>query len=105
MPYSITTGLDNYNDGTANARPPGVRRNSVQGPGYADLDVRWSHDFYLLKAKKDKGPVATLGVDAFDALNHVNYKSYTGVLTSPFFGKAVTALADRKLQVSFRFRF
>ncbi len=105
MPYSITTGLDNYNDGMANARPPGVPRNSLQGPGYADLDLRWSHDFYLVKAKKEKGPMATLGLDAFDVLNHVNYPSYVGVLTSPFFGRPVSAQPGRRLQASFRFRF
>ena len=105
MPYSITTGLDDYNNGTANSRPPGVRRNSLQGPGYADLDLRWSRDFYLSRTKKEKGPSATVGVDAFDALNHVNYQGYVGVLTSPFFGKPVAALPDRRLQLSFRFRF
>jgi outer membrane receptor protein involved in Fe transport len=105
MPYSITTGLDNYNDGMANARPPGVPRNSLEGPGYADLDLRWSHDFYLVRAKKEKGPMATLGIDAFDVLNHVNYPSYVGVLTSPFFGRPVSALPGRRLQASFRFRF
>ena len=105
MPYSITTGLDNYNDGMANARPPGVPRNSLQGPGYADLDLRWSRDFYFVKAKKEKGPVATLGIDAFDVLNHVNYPSYVGVQTSPFFGRPVSAQPGRRLQASFRFRF
>jgi hypothetical protein len=105
MPYTITTGLDNYNDGMANARPPGVPRNSLQGPGYADLDLRWSRDFYLVKAKKEKGPMATFGLDAFDVLNHVNYQNYVGVLTSPFFGRPVAAQPGRRLQVSFRFRF
>jgi len=89
----------------ANARPPGVPRNSLQGPGYADVDRRWSRDFYLSRAKKDKGAVATLGVDAFDLLNHVNYQGYVGVLTSPFFGKPISAQPSRRLQVSFRFRF
>jgi hypothetical protein len=89
----------------ANARPPGVPRNSLQGPGYADVDLRWSHAFYLVKARKDTGPVVTLGLDAFDVLNHVNYQGYVGVLTSPFFGKPVAAQPDRRLQVSFRFRF
>jgi hypothetical protein len=105
MPYSITTGLDNYNDGMANARPAGVPRNSLQGPGYADLDLRWSRDFYLVKAKKEKGPMATFGIDAFDVLNHVNYQSYVGVQTSPFFGRPVAAQPGRRLQASFRFRF
>jgi TonB dependent receptor len=105
MPYSMTTGNDDYNDGLANSRPPGVPRNSLHGPGYADLDVRWSHDFFLAPTRKDKGPVATFGLDAFDTLNHVNYASYVGVLSSPFFGKPVSALPTRRLQLSLRVRF
>jgi hypothetical protein len=105
MPYTITTGRDDYNDGVANARPPGIPRNSMQGPAYAQLDARWSRDFYLTHSKKDKGPVATIGVDAFNVLNNVNYVGYVGVLSSPFFGKPVSAQAVRRLQASFRFRF
>jgi hypothetical protein len=105
MPYNETIGLDNYNDGMATARPPGVPRNSRQGAGYADLDLRWSHDFFLASAKKDKGPTVTLGLDAFNIINHVNYMCYVGVLSSPLFGQPISAQPPRRLQVSFRFRF
>ena len=104
-PYSMTTGRDDNHDGQANDRPPGVPRNSLQGPGYAALDLRWSRDFYLNRSKRDKGPTATLGLDAFNVLNHVNYAGYVGVQSSPFFGEPVSALPVRRLQVSFRFRF
>src|SRR5262249_12929769 len=50
-PYSETTGLDTYGTGLANARPPGVPRNSLEGPGFAELDLRWAKDFYLTRAK------------------------------------------------------
>jgi len=105
QPYTETTGRDDNHDGLANDRPLGVPRNSLQGPGYADLDLRWSHDFFLAAAKKDKGPTATLGFDAFNVLNRVNYVSYVGDLGSPFFGKPIAAQPPRRLQVSFRFRF
>jgi hypothetical protein len=105
QPYNETTGHDDNNDGLANDRPPGVRRNSLRGPGYADLDLRWSRDFFLAPAKKDTGPTVTLGLDAFNVLNHVNYTSYVGVLSSPFFGKPISAQPPRRFQVSFRFRF
>jgi hypothetical protein len=105
QPYNETTGRDDNHDGLANDRPPGVPRNSLQGPGYADLDLRWSRDFFLAAAKKDKGPTVTLGFDAFNVLNHVNYVTYIGVLSSPFFGKPVIAQPPRRLQASFRFRF
>ena len=35
-PYSLTTGHDDYHVGAASARPPGVGRNTLQGPGYAE---------------------------------------------------------------------
>ena len=105
QPYNETTGRDDNHDGLANDRPPGVPRNSLQGPGYADLDLRWSRDFFLAAAKKDKGPTVTLGFDAFNVLNHVNYVTYIGVLSSPFFGRPVVAQPPRRLQASFRFRF
>jgi hypothetical protein len=104
-PYSITTGRDDNHDGMANDRPPGVPRNSLQGPGFAILDVRCSRDFYLDRGKRDKGPAITLGLDAFDVLNHVNYASFIGVESSPFFQQPVSALPVRRLQASFSFRF
>ena len=105
QPYTLTSGRDDNHDGLANDRPAGVRRNSLDGPGYADLDLRLSRDFFLVRARKDKGPTATIGIDAFDILNSVNYVSFVGNQSSPFFGKPVAALPTRRLQASFRFRF
>ena len=105
QPYSLTTGRDDNHDGLAGDRPVGVSRNTLNGPAFAELDVRWSHDFFLIRAKKDKGPVATTGIDAFNALNTVNDSSYVGNLSSPFFGHAVAARTPRKIQFSMRFRF
>jgi hypothetical protein len=104
-PYNLTTGLDTFNDGVANDRPPGVRRNSLQGPGYADLDLRWSRDFFLAKSKKEKGPMFSVGIDAFNVLNRVNFVTFVGNLSSPFFGQAVAAQPPRRLQLSARIKF
>jgi hypothetical protein len=103
-PYTETTGHDDYRDGYANARPPGVRRNSLQGPAFAELDLRWSHDFLFEKGKKE-GPRVTLALDAFNVTNSVNYVTYVGDLASPFFGQAVAAKPPRRLQLSVRFSF
>jgi Carboxypeptidase regulatory-like domain/TonB dependent receptor-like, beta-barrel len=103
-PYTLTTGTDDFNTGLANARPAGVPRNSLQGPGYADLDLRLARDFYLSR-EKEKGKVATLALDAFNALNHLNYVSYIGNQSSPFFGRAVSAFPSRRLQLTARFKF
>jgi len=103
-PYSITTGHDDFNTGTANARPAGVARNSAGGPGYADLDLRWSKQLFLRGAQKS-GPGVTIGIDAFNVLNRVNYSRYIGTLTSPFFGQAISSQPARRVQLSLRFRF
>ena len=103
-PYSLTTGLDQFNTGTANARPPGVPRNSLEGPGFADVDVRAAREFALPSATGRKHSV-TLGVDAFNVLNHVNYSYFVGNLSSPFFGRAITAQAPRRVQFSLRVRY
>jgi hypothetical protein len=104
-PYTITTGTDDFNTGLNNARPAGVPRNSLQGPGYADLDLRLSRDFYLNREKKEKGMMTTFAFDAFNALNHVNYVAYIGNQSSPFFGRPVSALPSRRLQLTARFKF
>ncbi|HEY7180943.1 MAG TPA: TonB-dependent receptor, partial [Blastocatellia bacterium] len=92
-PYSLTTGRDDNHDTIANDRPSGVRRNSLQGPGAATLDLRWSKEFFLKAAKNgkkaDEGPSVKVSVAAFNALNRVNYMGYVGNLSSPFFGLPV----------------
>jgi outer membrane receptor protein involved in Fe transport len=106
QPYTLTTGLDQFHTGTANARPAGVPRNSLQGPAYADLDLRWSRDFSVSKGKKkEDGVKATLALDAFNVLNEVNYAGFIGNLSSPFFGRAIAAQPSRRLQLSFRLKF
>ncbi|HTM50946.1 MAG TPA: hypothetical protein VL285_19755, partial [Bryobacteraceae bacterium] len=104
-PYSLTTGRDDFGTTLAGARPPGVRRNSLDGPGSATLDLRWSKDFHLDRARKDSGPSMTFSLDAFNALNRVNYTSFAGNLSSPFFGRPVSAQPGRRLQVSIGMAF
>jgi outer membrane receptor protein involved in Fe transport len=103
-PYTVTTGTDTYNDGMDNARPLGVRRNSMQGGEYVSLDLRLSRDF-LLKPKEKKGRALTAALEAFNVSNDVNYNTYVGVLTSPLFGQPVSAYPARRLQMSLGFRF
>lgn len=106
VPYTLTTGLDEFHTGTANAGPTGVSRNGLQGPAFADLDLRWSRDFTLITGKKkDEGVKSTLAIDAFNILNEVNYIGLVGNLRSPFFGRAVAAQPPRRLQLSFRLKF
>ena len=102
-PYTETTGRDDYHTGYANARPPGVPRNSLQGPGLLNLDLRWFHNFRL--GKKKESPQGAVSVDTFNALNDVNYNTFIGNLSSPFVGEAVLAKPPRRLQLAFKIDF
>jgi len=44
-------------------------------------------------------------VDAFNLFNRVNYTTFVGDLSSPFFGDPVAAAAARRLQLSLVLKF
>ena len=104
-PYNETTGNDYYHTGLGNARPTGVGRNTLQAGGAASLDLLYNHDFRLTKEKGDKAKILSAGVSAFNALNHTNFTSYIGTLSSSRFGQPTAALAGRQLQFSMGFQF
>ena len=106
-PYSLTTGRDDNGDHLANDRPAGVSRNSLQGPGAATLDVRWSREFSLKepKEKDDEAPAITIGVAAFNVLNRTNFAGFVGNLSSPFFGLPVSSRPARRTQLTLGIRF
>ncbi len=103
-PYTETTGLDSYGTTFVNARPPGVARNSLQGPGSVKFDVHLAKDLALRRGKegkrKNEGPSATLALDVFNLVNHVNLGVPVGDLLSPRFGQSIDAGPARRLQLS-----
>ncbi len=107
IPFNITTGSDNNHDSVANDRPPGVTRNTGNGPGLLQLDLRATKLFRVWRpVNRDRNsPNLELSVDAFNVMNHPIYPNYVGVMTSPLFGRANTALAARTLQLSISYRF
>ena len=104
-PYSLTTRRDNNGDSLALDRPTGVGHNTLPGPGYAQLDLRWSREFTWGHAKKDKAPTLGVKADAFNVLNRVNYADFVGNQSSPFFGQAVAARPARRMQFGFNVTF
>jgi outer membrane receptor protein involved in Fe transport len=107
-PYTLLAGQDLYNNGRGSARPAGVARNSLDGPGYADVDLRWSRDLLVHKkpgTKADDATTFTIGLDAFNILNHTNDSAYIGTIDSPLFGRAISAQPPRRLQLSLRAKF
>jgi len=104
-PYNETTGADDFHTGIANARPVGVPRNSLQGGGLATLDLLYDREFTLTKDKGDNARVFSAGISAFNVLNHTNYASYIGNLTSPLFRQPTGANPGRQIQMAVGFRF
>ena len=109
VPYDITTGGDDNRDTVANERPPGLTRNTGDGPGLARCDLRVTKMFRvprLLDRKRDHtSRNVELSIDFFNVLNHTNFKGFIGAQTSPFFGRANAAEAPRTIQFSARYRF
>jgi hypothetical protein len=127
-PYNITTGLDANGDGQTNERPTGVGRNGARGEGTVNFDmgVTWSHSVGrrpAVNSQRGGGPVgggggnrgggnnrgAEAGLVRFEifaratnVLNLVNPQNFSGVMTSPFFGRATSAAAPRRLIVGTR---
>jgi len=103
-PYTETLGQDVYNNGRGRARPAGVSRNSLEGQGFAQLDLRLSRDLKINAGTPQERSVA-IALDAFNVTNSVNYANYIGTMSSPFFGQPVAARAPRQLQLSARLSF
>jgi hypothetical protein len=110
-PFNITTGSDDNGDGVANDRPPGVTRNTGEGPGFMQTDLRLSKVFTFFKgAMNSDGDVSgfrkmELSFDAFNVFNHTNLTNIIGEVSSPRFGQATNALPARTIQMSVRFNF
>ena len=97
-------GADDNHDGIYNDRPLALPRNTVHGPGLINLDLNIERDFLFVKGKKE-GPTLTVGLNSFNVLNHRNDATYVGILSSVYFGKAVSALPPRRMQLNLQFKF
>jgi Carboxypeptidase regulatory-like domain len=103
-PVNVTTGGDDNHDGILNDRPADLGRNTMAGPGLIDLDLNLSHDFPLTKAKKE-ARILSVSLNSFNVLNHPNYVTYIGTVSSPLFGKPVAAQPPRRMQLDIQFKF
>ena len=105
MPYTITTGADDYKTGLANSRPAGIPRNSLNGGNYQDLQVRLNYIRKLRPNLKDASPTITFSASTFNTLNRTNYEDYVGVITSPHFKQPTSDSNPRRLQFGVTYNF
>jgi hypothetical protein len=116
-PYNITTGLDENGDGLANERPAGVARNGGRGSATSNLDMSltWGRSIGTRAGADGQGARARNGgstasalfrfevfARATNVLNIVSPQSFSGVQTSPFFGRPTSAAPARRLIVGTR---
>jgi len=129
--YNITTGYDDNGDTVLNDRPDGVKRNTGIGPRAFNMDLRLTKTINL-KSTENPGSASTGGVNALgepqrssgpggltrqrrptmsfvvniqNLLNNQQLNSFSGVMSSPFFGRANSARNPRQIEVGLRFNF
>ncbi len=111
-PFSANVGGDPNNDGnTRTDRPPYVGRNTIDGPGFESVDIRFTRDISIWERARVR-----LIFEAFNVLNHPNFSSilnaqYNYNATTRVFSPAAgylspTATFDpRILQLAAKFTF
>jgi hypothetical protein len=112
LPYTITTGTDDYHTGLFNARPAGVARNSVNGGDYQDVQLRLGYTYKFAPLQKSKETATpdtpqtlAFSVSSFNTLNRVNFTSYDGVEGSADFLQPTSANQPRRLQFTAAYNF
>jgi hypothetical protein len=118
--YSIRSGTDLNGDQSTRDRPLGFARNSETGPGSWNLDMTFTKEFYVGspanqtgnegRGRGGRGPREGEARVRFQArvnnlLNHSQPRSYSGVLTSPFFGQPTGYTGGRTVSLSMNFDF
>jgi len=131
-PYNITTGTDTNGDGVFSDRRAGVGRNTARTAAQWDLGLRLSYTigFGSKPPSSGGGPqmvMVSMGgggvqggfsggasdkryrlefyASGQNMTNHDNLIGYSGVLTSPFFGKPTNVMNPRKIELGVRFGF
>ncbi|WP_263367458.1 carboxypeptidase-like regulatory domain-containing protein [Edaphobacter bradus] len=77
-----------------------VRRNSVRGPGWINVNVALSREFAIREQQRFE-----FRFEAFNLANHANYNSLSTNLSSSSFGKIQGAADPRILQIAGKFTF
>lgn len=113
-PYTIRTGFDDNGDAVVNDRPAGVGRNTARGDWHVISDMRlgWTiggnEGLWGRGRQRERGSVqrgVEIYADVDNLFNTTNFTSYSGVLTSPYFGRPTAALPGRHIEFGLRVFF
>ncbi|HUP38698.1 MAG TPA: TonB-dependent receptor [Vicinamibacterales bacterium] len=124
VPFTILTGRDDNGDLIYNDRPLGTGRNTAFTPNFRTLNGTFAYSVGLGADRRTaverqvapgRGGLTggadtsryrlTISVSANNVLNHANYGSYSGVMTSPFFLRPMTVINPRKIDINIGITF
>lgn len=118
LPYTITTGKDDNEDGIINDRPFGVKRNSLrqdwtnQTDLYFTCPVPLASFFGGSRANADKkiaakgfSPRTNFTLSINNIFNQTNRRGFVGVETSPFFKQATFSEPARNIRFGINILF
>jgi hypothetical protein len=109
FPINPVAGRDLNGDGNNIDRPLFIGRNSVEGPGFHEVNLRLSRTFAL---DRERVKLEIIG-EAENLLNSTNpacgvascSSAVQNVYTAPDFGRYLSALHSRQIQLGGRLRF
>ncbi|HEV3214937.1 MAG TPA: TonB-dependent receptor [Vicinamibacterales bacterium] len=128
-PYTILTGYDDNGDSIFNDRPPGVGRNTARTAPQWALNLFMGYSFtFGPRVVLPGGPIffgspgtgismATftppeqgryrmgINLNIQNLTNHANLQGYSGVLSSPFYGRPTMAGSARRISVGMNLGF
>ncbi len=85
IPFNVTTGADDNQDGILSDRPEGVERNSFHQPSFSQVDLKLTRPF----AYGDRERAAEAYLQILNLLNTENGGLVQGQLNNPaFLGQA-----------------
>jgi Carboxypeptidase regulatory-like domain len=102
------TAYSGTNSGNALPQAPRVLRNSLNGPGYRDVDLTLAKAFGLPNNRVlGENAKFEFRVDAYNVFNNLNFKpdSISNNIANSNFGEATSALAARTVTLTARFSF
>ena len=128
-PYTLQTGLDDNGDLIFNDRPEGVSRNTERARAQFSLNGNVNYSFTFGRANPATPPQTAIGITSIGGVNTVqtisvpqtgryrvsfyvqaqnltnrsNYVGYSGVLTSPFFGRPRDVINPRRVDIGANF--
>jgi len=102
------TAYAGSNFGSSLPQSPGVHRNSLNGPGYRDVDLTLAKAFGFPKAPVlGENAKVEIRMDAYNLFNNLNFNpnSISNNIANANFGQATSALGARVVTLGARFTF